>query len=194
MCVFGERELWGRRSSLKCCASCTRTPPCVGVSACVCSVALWGGSSEGWALPGSPPSTGRAWSQGAGCPGLSFLCPSALLRLWAWSHGSAQRRKKLQCLSHTRGLPRAWWSRVCLHALRVHFVFLERGLLSRAAVCSAVVKSGFATPGRPASPKVKASGGNSGAGDRQRDTAVSEGLGSAFQQLEWSPAHLSVAG
>ena len=92
------------------------------------------------------------------------------------------------------GPSRAWWSRVCLHALRVHFVFLERGLLSRAAVCSAVVKSGFATPGRPASPKVKASGGNSGAGDRQRDTAVSEGLGSAFQQLEWSPAHLSVAG
>lgn len=81
------------------------------------------------------------------------------------------------------GPSRARWSRVCLCAPapgpQVHFVFLERGLLSRAAVCSAVVKSGFATSGRPASPEVKANGGNSGAGDRQRDTAL-RGTGSCL--------------
>ena len=58
-------------------------PPCATVPACVCSVALHGGSPGGWALPGSPPSAGRAGSQGAGLPAPSFLCPSALLGLRA---------------------------------------------------------------------------------------------------------------
>ena len=62
----------------------------------------------------------------------------------------------------------AGWPRVCLHAPAAgpwaHSGFLEGGLLSRAAVCSAVVKSGLTTT----TPNVKAGGGKHGAGDRKR--------------------------
>lgn len=120
----------------------------------------------------------RAWDA-QGCPSLPVSSAQALgLALWVCSEeeeGSVSE-------PHV-GPSRAWWSLVCLRAPapgpRVHFVFLERGLLSRAAVCSAVVKSGFATSGRPAFPKVKANGGNSGAGDRQRHCCL-RGTGSCL--------------